>query len=184
MNKERNTSISKFLSYILRHNPSEIKLELDAQGWANISTLIEKARVHGNREFSCEEVLHVVETNGKQRFQLNESKTKIRANQGHTVEVYLDLPAVQPPEYLYHGTAKKFLDSILQEGIKKMQRHDVHLSFDQKTALAVGQRHGSPAILRVKALEMYKSGHVFKCTVNNVWLTDHVPIKFLEVISK
>lgn len=182
MDKETNNNISKFLSYILRHNPGDIHIELDAQGWTEVSKLIDNSLKHANRKMTVEDIIHVVETNAKQRFQLDETKTRIRANQGHSVEVHLDLPAVEPPEYLYHGTAKRFLDSIQKEGLRKMSRHDVHLSFDKKTALAVGERHGSPVILRIKALEMFKKGHTFRCTVNNVWLTDNVPVEFFELL--
>lgn len=183
MDKNKNDALSKFMSYILRHHPEDIKLELDKEGWVPVSKLVENAKKYGGRDFTAEEVVHVVETNAKQRFALSEDKKIIRANQGHSVEVYLDLLAVKPPEFLYHGTAERFLDSIMKEGLKPMQRHDVHLSFNPKTALSVGQRHGTPIILQVKALEMYEKGHVFKCTVNNVWLTQEVPVEFLECIK-
>jgi putative RNA 2'-phosphotransferase len=183
MDQKKNDALSKFMSYILRHHPQDIKLDLDKEGWVDVSRLVENAKKYGDRDFTVEEVFHVVQTNAKKRFALSEDKTRIRANQGHSVEVHLDLPAVMPPEFLYHGTAERFLDAILKEGLKPMQRHDVHLSFDTKTALSVGQRHGTPAILRVKALEMFEKGYVFKCTVNNVWLTQHVPVEFLERIS-
>lgn len=183
MDQKKNDGISKFMSFVLRHHPEDIKLELDKEGWVAVSKLVEHANKYGHKDFTVEDVFHVVETNGKKRFALNDDNTMIRANQGHSVEVYLDLPAVTPPEFLYHGTAVRFLESIMKEGLKPMQRHDVHLSFDTKTALSVGQRHGEPCILRVKSLEMFQKGYVFKCTANNVWLAQHVPVEFLEQIS-
>lgn len=182
MDQKRNENISKFLSYVLRHHPQDINLTLDPQGWADIKELIENAHKYKAWELTQEDIEHVVKTNAKQRFALSEDGIRIRANQGHSIEVYLELPDVEPPEFLYHGTAKRFLDSIQKEGLKPMQRHDVHLSFDPKTALAVGQRHGSPVILKIHSKKMADNGFVFKCTKNNVWLTKHVPAEFFEII--
>jgi putative RNA 2'-phosphotransferase len=182
MEKDKSASISKFLSYVLRHHPEDIHLEMDKEGWVNLNHLVENIAKHSEREISKEDILYVVETNAKKRFDLTENKEKIRANQGHSVEVYLELPAIKPPEFLYHGTATRFLESIQEQGLKPMQRHDVHLSFDIKTAIAVGQRHGKPVVLRIKALEMFEAGFEFKCTKNNVWLTQSVPSKYFEIV--
>jgi len=183
MDKNKNDAISKYMSYVLRHHPQDIQLILDNEGWVDVDKLVENARKYGGRDFTVEDVFHIVKTNAKQRFALSEDNKRIRANQGHSVEVYLNLPAVKPPEFLYHGTAERFLDAITKEGLKPMNRHDVHLSFNTETALSVGQRHGTPAILRVKALEMFEKGYEFKCTANNVWLTEHVPTQFFERIA-
>lgn len=183
MDKKKNDGISKYMSYILRHHPEDIHLVLDKEGWVDVSQLIEHAQKYNQKDFTVEDILHIVETNSKQRFALSEDKKRIRANQGHSVEVHLDLPSVKPPEFLYHGTAERFLDAIMKDGLKPMSRHDVHLSFNTDVALSVGQRHGSPAILRVKALEMFEKGYEFKCTANNVWLTQIVPTEFFERIS-
>ena len=183
MEKEKSASISKYLSYVLRHHPEDIKLDMDKEGWVSLAQLIFNAKTYSEREFLLEDIFYVVETNGKKRFDLSVDKSRIRANQGHSVEIYLDLPAISPPEFLYHGTATRFLDSIKSEGLKPMGRHDVHLSFDAKTAVAVGQRHGKPVVLKIRAKEMYSKGYVFKCTINNVWLTQHVPTEFFEVLS-
>jgi putative RNA 2'-phosphotransferase len=181
MDKQKNEIMSKFFSYVLRHDPKKIHLDMDIGGWISIKQLIDNSLKYADRDFTVEDVFHVVETNAKKRFDISEDKTKIRANQGHSIEIYLDLPAVCPPEFLYHGTAKRFLPSIEKEGLKPMERHDVHLSFDVKTAKAVGERHGKPVVLKIKAIEMYNQGYVFKCTKNNVWLTQHVPPKFFEI---
>jgi putative RNA 2'-phosphotransferase len=182
MDQSTNDNISKFLSYVLRHQPQEIKLELDESGWASIEQLIENSKTYQNRSFTKDDILHVVETNMKKRFDVDQGKLKIRANQGHSVEVFLDLPSVKPPEFLYHGTATRFLPSISLQGLKAMERHDVHLSFDKNTAISVGQRHGKPVVLKIQSQKMFELGYEFKCTKNNVWLTKVVPFEFVEVI--
>lgn len=168
---------SKFLSLVLRHEPEKIGLQLDQQGWAAIDELLSKANPHLPLTHA---LLHqIVSTSDKQRFAISEDGLRIRANQGHSVQVELDLPPQTPPELLYHGTATRFLDSIRQQGLLRGERHHVHLSAQIDTALTVGKRHGQPVILTIKAAQMQQAGHVFFCSQNSVWLTDHVPVEFL-----
>ncbi len=179
MNERRNKRISKFLSLILRHQPELIGLKLDVNGWANVNELIEKSASKGN-EFSFDELQVVVRTNNKKRFSFNGDCTKIKANQGHSIKVALDLEAKKPPVVLYHGTAKKNLDSILSKGLVKGARHHVHLSADVDTALKVGQRHGKPIILEVDTVSMIQNDIEFYCSENGVWLTDFVHPTYLK----
>jgi putative RNA 2'-phosphotransferase len=171
--------ISKFLSLVLRHKPEEIGISMDAQGWVDVEELIEKCNRRGK---SLDWVLleEVVFTNDKQRFTFNEDSTKIRANQGHTVEVDLKLDAVEPLEFLYHGTVQKYIDAIKSDGLQRMQRQHVHLSKDLETAIKVGSRRGKPVILKINALEMHKAGHPFYVSKNGVWLCEQVPAQYIQ----
>lgn len=170
--------LSKFLSLVLRHKPGAIGLALDPQGWVGIADLIERGNAAGTR-FSRDDLLHVVETSDKKRFSVSDDGLRIRAAQGHSVAVELGLPAHEPPPVLYHGTATRFVESILQEGLKPQSRQQVHLSIDLSTAQRVGQRHGTPFIFRVDALRMHRQGFSFYLADNGVWLVDHVPPEFL-----
>ncbi len=177
MTEQRKKKISKYLSLILRHNPGRIKLKLDTQGWANVDELLSKSGVG----FSFEEIVEVVATNDKQRFSFNYNKTKIRANQGHSIEgIDLGLEAQEPPQFLYHGTATGFINSIKEQGLLKMNRQHVHLSKDRETATKVGSRRGVPVILSVRSGDMFNNGHLFYLSDNGVWLTDHVPVEFID----
>lgn len=176
LSKEKEKTISKYLSLVLRHAPEKIGIELDSAGWTDVATLIEKS----DGQLSVDKILYVVKNNAKQRFALSDDGKRIRANQGHSVEVELDLPFVEPPEILYHGTAIQFLPGILNEGLKPMSRHDVHLSFDKNVAHTVGSRHGKVVILEVLAKQMYDEGYQFQCSKNNVWLTKEVPTKYIS----
>lgn len=174
--------LSKFLSLILRHKPETIGIELDKNGWANTEELLDKI----NRDetvMDFELLKEIVETNDKKRFLFDVDYSRIKANQGHSIEIELGLQAVTPPEYLYHGTATRNLESILVTGINKGSRHHVHLSEDIETATKVGQRYGKPVILKVRSAEMYKEGIAFYKTANNVWLTDFVSVEFIEVLN-
>jgi putative RNA 2'-phosphotransferase len=174
------TKISKFLSFVLRHKPEAIGLTLDDQGWAYIDELINKAKQSGEvTTLDRALIQEVVDTNNKKRFVISEDGQRIRAAQGHSIDVDLQLKPVKPPEFLYHGTATRFLDSILKEGLKPQQRQYVHLSKDIETATAVGQRYGKPVILKIKAQLMYEQGFTFYLAENGVWLTDSVPPTFL-----
>jgi putative RNA 2'-phosphotransferase len=177
--KERTVKISKFLSLVLRHKPETIGLRLDGAGWVNIADLLAALDAHG-RPVTRAELEEVVATNEKQRFACDEEGKRIRANQGHSVEIELDYAPAEPPEILYHGTASRFLGSIFASGLVKGQRHHVHLSADTETALKVGQRHGKPVVLTVKAAAMHAAGQVFYLSANGVWLTDAVPPAYLE----
>lgn len=172
---------SKLLSLALRHRPKVLHLNLDNQGWTDVDTLIHNFNAFNNRGMNLNRDLleEVVDNNDKKRFAFNENKTKIRANQGHSIPIDLAYQAAQPPEYLYHGTARRFLTSILKQGLLKQKRHHVHLSADKDTALNVGQRHGKPVILQVRALEMHQAGISFYRSENGVWLTDAVAPEYI-----
>ncbi|GAA2427883.1 RNA 2'-phosphotransferase [Streptomyces glaucus] len=173
----RTVKISKYLSKHLRHQPERIGLTLDKGGWAEIDDLIVACAAHGFR-FTREELDHVVATDDKRRFAVE--GTRIRASQGHSVDVDLGLPPALPPPYLYHGTVARHLDAIRAEGLRPMSRHDVHLSPDRETATRVGARRGRPVVLSVDAAAMHRDGHVFRVSANGVWLTRAVPPRYLR----
>jgi putative RNA 2'-phosphotransferase len=173
-------SVSKNLSYVLRHRPDSVGLSLDANGWVAVSDLIDAFLLSG-KSLSEELLAAVVAGNDKQRFEFNDDRTQIRARQGHSVPVDLAYAPALPPELLYHGTARHNLESIFESGLLKGRRHHVHLSTNKATMLQVAMRHGKPVILLVHAQRMYADGHVFFVTGNNVWLTDHVPPAYLAV---
>ena len=175
MNQNKMKAISKHLSYILRHKPQAIGLTLDPQGWANVDDLISKSP----KGLSREKIVAVVESNDKQRFILSKDGARIRANQGHSISIDLGLEPAAPPQILYHGTAKRFLDDILAQGLKKMNRQHVHLSADPETATKVGSRHGKPVILALDTPAMLQAGHAFYMSENGVWLTNQVPPQYL-----
>ena len=172
--------ISKFLSYVLRHAPGSIGIELDSQGWVGVDDLLRQAAKSG-KQLTREQLREIVDTNEKKRFTLSEDGVRIRAAQGHSVAVDLGLERRQPPAMLYHGTATRFLDSILGEGLKPGSRQKVHLSRDEATAVAVGQRHGKPVVLHVDAGRMHSDGFEFWQAENGVWLTDAVPPQYISV---
>jgi putative RNA 2'-phosphotransferase len=174
-------SISKFLSLVLRHQPQLISVELDQHGWVNVDELLRQANAHGHH-LNLELLNHVVETNNKKRFAFDEGRQKIRASQGHSVNVDLGYQAEMPPEILYHGTGEKSVAAIQQSGLEKRSRQHVHLSGDIETAIQVGGRHGQPAVFKVLAGAMYKSGYVFYLSENKVWLTDAVPAQYLHLV--
>jgi putative RNA 2'-phosphotransferase len=171
-------TISKFLSLVLRHQPETIGLTLDTNGWAEVDDLIARAAAHGKR-FTADDLFRVSANNDKKRFTLSEDNRRIRAAQGHSVQVELGLVPLAPPEILFHGTATRFANAILSEGLKPQSRQHVHLSLDEETAVKVGQRHGKPCIFRVEAGRMHAEGFLFFRAENGVWLTDAVPPGFL-----
>jgi putative RNA 2'-phosphotransferase len=177
MDERRTVKVSKYLSKHLRHQPERIGLVLDEAGWVEIDTLIAAAAAHDFR-FSRAELDHVVATNDKKRFAVE--GTRIRASQGHSIEVDLGLPTAAPPPYLYHGTVARALDAIRAEGLRAMNRHDVHLSADRETATRVGARRGRPVVLAVDAGAMHRDGHEFRVSANGVWLTRAVPPQYLR----
>ncbi|QQE11828.1 RNA 2'-phosphotransferase [Planctomycetota bacterium] len=179
MNLKSMDNISKFLSFVLRHKPETIGLELDEHGWVDVDELIKKAQ--SECELTFELLERVVEESDKKRFAFSADMQNIRANQGHSVKVDLQLEAKKPPRMLYHGTATRFVDSIMQEGLKAGSRHHVHLSVDVATATAVGKRYGKPCILEVAAGEMFEKEFEFFVSENGVWLTEKVPVKFIHV---
>ncbi len=173
------THISKFLSLVLRHKPETINIELDQNGWTDVDTLLKNSNSYGIK-FDKEILKHIVETNSKKRFAFNETFDRIRASQGHSIEIELDYTSQKPPEILYHGTSEKSVQSILDTGLEKQSRQQVHLSADIETAIKVGQRHGKPFVFKVLAEQMYNDKFEFFISDNGVWLTDTVPTKYLE----
>ena len=169
---------SKYISLILRHKPEVIGITLDEHGWANVEELIQK--VNQTRPLNMEMLEEIVRTNNKTRYSFNEDKTLIRANQGHSIPVDVELPVKTPPEYLWHGTGEKSVPSIDQTGLNRQSRLYVHLSKDVETAVNVGQRHGRPVVYRVLSGKMAEDGYIFYQSVNGVWLTKEVPVQYLE----
>lgn len=169
--------LGKFISLILRHQPEIIDIELDEKGWANVDELINGIKRKGYN-INIEILNNIVANNNKQRFAFNDDKTKIRANQGHSIDVDVELEELVPPDILYHGTSSRFKASIMQEGIKKQGRNYVHLSQDEDTAIMVGKRHGSPFIFRVNARQMHMDGIKFYQSKNKVWLTEYIDPKY------
>lgn len=182
MTPEQQKRISKRLSLHLRHEPQGLGLSLAEGGWVGVDELL-AAFSQKYFPLSREELEEVVRGNDKQRFSFDPTGTKIRANQGHSAQVDLQLEPQTPPELLYHGTPAQSLAAVLAEGLKKMSRHHVHLSPDLETATRVGQRRGKPVILKVRAGEMHQVGHVFYCSDNGIWLVDEVPPEWIEVLE-
>jgi putative RNA 2'-phosphotransferase len=179
MDTKQTKPISKYLSYILRHDPDEAGIILDENGWTNVDTLIQQVRLRFP-ELDMSMLEYVVATNSKQRFSFNEDKTLIRANQGHSINVELNLLAQEPPMVLFHGTSQDNVKSIMNNGLHKQQRHHVHLSENVTTALQVGSRHGRPTVLKIHSGKMHEAGYIFYISANKVWLTDHVPPEYIE----
>jgi putative RNA 2'-phosphotransferase len=173
---------SKFLAGVLRHNPGKIGIELDAAGWVDVEVLL-AALARRGRRIGRDRLDYVVANNNKKRFEYDAAGTRIRASQGHSVQVDLGYEARVPPETLYHGTATRSLDSIFSEGLRPGSRHHVHLSVDLETATKVGARHGKPAVLIVAAARMHEAGHEFFRSTNGVWLTEHVAPEYLTLTS-
>lgn len=171
---------SKYLCLILRHKPETIGISLDEHGWANVRELIDG--VNKTHKLDMKLLEEIVETDNKQRYSFNEDKTKIRANQGHSVDVDVELEEANPPEYLYHGTATKYMDSIWKTGLVPKSRLYVHLSADRETATNVGERHGKPVVFRIRSKCMHLQGYKFYKSQNGVWLTKNVPVEFMEIM--
>lgn len=174
----RRIRTSKFLSYVLRHNPDAIGLTLHPGGWVDLNELIDAARRNG-RDLSRSLVERVIAESDKERFAISADGQKIRANYGHSVEVNLDVTPAEPPEHLFHGTARRTLPSIKEKGLTPQSRQYVHLSTDRSSAVAVGQRHGKPVVLTIRARAMHDTGHVFFEATGSVWLTAEVPPRFI-----
>lgn len=183
MEKKIEKSISKFLSLVLRHKPEVIGLTLDKEGWVSTEELISKYNANRHFPITFEQLDYVVQHNNKKRFAFNEDQSQIRASQGHSIEINLNYTPVEPPEFLYHGTAQKFLASIQRTGIEKRNRHHVHLSAELDTAHNVGSRHGKPVILKINARQMHQEGRQFFCSENGVWLTESIETKYFEVMD-
>ena len=171
---------SRFLSLVLRHKPEAAGVTLDEHGWADVEMLLQG--VSKRHPLTMAQLEEIVRTDDKQRYSFNDDKTKIRANQGHSIPVDVELTECEPPELLYHGTGKKYFDSIMESGLVPKSRLYVHLSKDIETAKSVGARHGTPVVFTVMSGRMFEDGYLFYCSSNGVWLTKHVPPKYLKVL--
>ena len=169
---------SKFISLILRHKPEAIGITLDEHGWANVDELI--AGISKTQPIDMAMLEQIVAEDEKQRYSFNDDKTLIRANQGHSIPVDVELEEIKPPEVLYHGTGEKYVTSIDVQGLIPKSRLYVHLSSDEDTAMKVGQRHGKPIIYIVNSVKMFRDGYKFYQSVNGVWLTKEVPLSYLK----
>lgn len=182
MNKKNLVSHSKQLSLVLRHQPDRAGVTLDPQGWASVDDLL-RGLAAARPTWNAHVLNEVVVTNDKRRFEFSPDGTRIRARQGHSIEVDLALTPTSPPEVLLHGTVSRYLEQILEEGLKPMNRHHVHLSADLTVATKVGSRRGRPIVLKVNAAGMADAGSEFFVTENGVWLVDHVPPKYLRLLD-
>ncbi len=178
MSSDEKTSLSRFISLILRHKPQVIGIELDEHGWADVNELI--SGISRTRTISREVLEEIVRTDEKQRYSFNEDHSRVRANQGHSVPVDVELKEAVPPEILFHGTGTKYIPSIERQGLIPKSRLFVHLSADASTAFRTGQRHGVCAVLTVHSGRMHRDGFVFYRSVNGVWLTKRVPPEYLQ----
>lgn len=175
------TKVSKFISMILRHKPEAIGITLDEHGWAVVEDLIDGVS-ENYPGFNKEMLEEIVRTDEKQRYSFNGDHDLIRANQGHSIPVDVELEQVEPPEYLYHGTATKYMHSIYKQGLIPKSRLYVHISDSPNKAYEVGKRHGKPVIFRIRSGDMHKDGFIFYRSANGVWLTERVPVEYLETM--
>lgn len=175
-------STSKFLSLILRHKPEVIGITLDEHGWADVSKLIEG--ISKKHPFDMKTLEKIVAEDSKQRYSFNKDKTLIRANQGHSIPVDVELEKKYPPNVLWHGTGEKYAELIDKQGLLPKSRLYVHLSGDYDTAVKVGSRHGKPIVYEVNAAQMQQDGYDFFQSVNGVWLIKTVPVKYLHKLGK
>lgn len=173
---------SKLLSLVLRHKPDHIGIKLDSNGWTDVRLLLKQLKAHGHH-ITKDNLIQIVDTNDKKRFALNDNQTEIRASQGHSVNIDLDLIPQTPPQLLYHGTARQFVGSIFKEGIKKGKRTHVHLSHDIPTALKVGSRHGDVVLLQIDASKLDADGYTFYLSANGVWLIEFIPAGYFILIE-
>lgn len=174
--KKENVKIAKLLCFVLRHKPESIGLSLDKHGWAVVDDLV---RLTPKYNLTVDRLHEIANDDDKMRFAFSDDNTRIRANQGHSIDIEPDFEEATPPDLLYHGTAERFLKSILSEGVSKQKRHHVHLSENMRTASEVGKRYGKPVILFVDAKAMLDDGYTFFRTLNNVWLVEHIPPRYL-----
>ena len=178
MNPKETIRASKFLSLVLRHQPETAGITLDSAGWADVDELLAGCG-HARRSLTRQQLDHVVATSEKKRYEFSSDGRRIRASQGHSVEVDLEYEPLPPPDVLYHGTATRFLEAIRVEGLKKMARHHVHLSAETSVTMQVSGRHGKPALLTIRAGDMHSAGWAFFRSTNGVWLVDAVPVEFI-----
>jgi len=178
MTDKEKIRVSKFMSLVLRHNPQQIGISLDDNGWADTNLLLKGIHKNGHK-VTFEDLKEVVGTNDKKRFKFNDDFSKIRANQGHSVSVDVEMNEAAPPDVLYHGTATRFLCAIKNEGLISKSRLHVHLSSEKETAIKVGSRHGKPVVLTINAAKMQTDGFIFYLSENGVWLVDAVPPEYI-----
>ena len=171
------TNKSKFISLILRHKPETIGIKLDKHGYANVNELLEGVNIN------FDTLEKIVREDEKGRYSFNEDKTKIRANQGHTINVDVELEEKIPPDILYHGTATKYEESINRKGLIAKERLYVHMTDDLENAKKVGARHGKLIVYEIDAKQMAKDGIKFYLSVNNVWMTKKVDVKYLTLMN-
>lgn len=174
-------SISRYMSLILRHKPEVIGISLDEHGWAAVDALV-SGIARNNEGFNMATLEEIVKTDSKQRYSFNNDKTLIRANQGHSIPVDVELEEKEPPEFLYHGTGEKYVSSILEQGLIPKSRLYVHLSKDIETAQNVGRRHGKEVVYKIATHGMYQDGYKFYLSVNGVWLTKKVPLSYMQAL--
>ena len=182
MTPKTQVKISKRLSLVLRHNPQSIGITLDPSGWASVDDLLKRLNDKGVR-IDRQILQTIVAENPKKRFEFNADQTSIRARQGHSVNVDLGYQSTTPPDILYHGTAEKFLVPILKEGLKKQQRHHVHLSTNIPLMLEVARRRGKASLIEIDAKQMHQDGYEFYVTENDVWLSEHIPPQYIKHID-
>ena len=181
MKNLKGSDLSKYLSLLLRHKPETIGLSVNEYGYADISELIDKASQHSIK-IESSELLKVVDTNNKKRFLISKNGNSIKATQGHSFKVKLEIDSKEPPEFLYHGTLKSLSDKIFKEGIERMKRSHVHLNSDYLKSYVTGSRTSKePVVFEIRAKEMHQNGGVFYLTENNVWLTEHVPNQYIRI---
>ena len=181
MASQSDIRLGRFISLVLRHDPSAAGIALDDHGWAVVDDLLAGMNQRGHR-IDYATLCRIVAENDKSRYSFSDDGQRIRANQGHSIDVDVELMVAIPPSKLFHGTAERFLDSIKREGLTRQQRQYVHLSTDVDTATKVGKRHGAPVMLRVDSAAMTRDGHTFWLSRNNVWLTDAVPWRYLALV--
>ena len=180
--KNDDVSLGRFISLVLRHDPESAGVTLDEHGWADVDGLIKGVCATG-RKLDMETLERIVRENNKQRYSFNEDKTRIRANQGHSVDVDVQMQEAVPPDVLYHGTADRLLDDIREKGILKMSRRFVHLSKDMDTAEKVGARHGKPVVLVIDTAKMSADGYIFRISENGVWQSEDIPWRYVTEIK-
>lgn len=178
------TELGKYIALILRHKPETIEASLDEHGWMEVDTLINGINSHSNHHIDMERLERIVKEDNKGRYSFGEDKLLIRANQGHSVSVDVEMPEMTPPDILYHGTGEKFVASIDEQGLIPKSRLYVHLSKDIETASKVGSRHGHPVIYEVMSGKMAADGYKFYLSANGVWQTKSVPTQYLKKIQK
>lgn len=176
---KRLEEISRYISLLLRHKPWVVGLEMDSHGWVEVSRLLEG--VNKTHHLTMDMLEQLVSMDSKGRYAFSPDKTRIRANQGHSIPVDVGLEPGVPPEILWHGTGEKYVPAIETEGLKRQKRLYVHLSGDYRTAVAVGSRHGKPVVFQVDAAKMHHDGYIFYLSANHVWLTEAVPPRYLRI---